>query len=355
MKIIHKDFKEGKIKLKIGTLDDLWYLKSIIEKGDILEGISFRRVKDEEKKRADRGEKVKMYLGIKVSNVDFSGYGFLLRVTGTIEFGPEDLVSFGSHHTIDVKVGSIVTIKKEVWKKWHLERLREAEKEGGAPILIIAAIEDGEAEFGIVRRYGVDFVARVLGPTSGKRYAKQQESMIKKFYIDVAEKIQELVQREKPEAVIIAGPGFWKENLLKVINEKFSKISDKCFLENIGSGGKSGIYEVLKRGVAERIAKNCRIARESQLVEKLLGEIGKDRGKAAYGLKEVEKALEYGAVVILLLSEKFVKEYEMSDKIIEKAKASKSEVMILSSEHEAGERLEAIGKIAAILRFPLSF
>ncbi len=355
MKIIHRDLKEGKIKLKIETLDDLWYLKSILEKGDILEGISFRRVKDEEKKRADRGERVKMYLGIKVTNVEFSSYASLLRVTGTIEFGPEDLVSFGSHHTIDVKVGSTVTVRKEIWKKWHLERLKEAEKAGGAPLLIIAAIEEGEAELGIVRRYGIDFAARISGATSGKRYAKEQEARAKEFYTDVAKKIKELALREKPEAIIIAGPGFWKENLLKVINEKFPEVAKRCFIENTGSGGRSGIYEVLKRGVAERIAEECRIAKESQLVEKVLEEISKGKGMAAYGIKEVEKALDYGAVETLLLTENFLKKYKRSDELIEKAKAAKSDVLILSSEHEAGERLEAIGMVAALLRFPISF
>ncbi len=30
MKIIHRDMKEGKIKIKPENLDDLWYLKSVI-------------------------------------------------------------------------------------------------------------------------------------------------------------------------------------------------------------------------------------------------------------------------------------------------------------------------------------
>lgn len=352
MKVLHRDLKEGKLKLKVESLDDLWYMKSILEEGDTVEGVSYRRIRDEERKRADRGERVKMHLAIRVKGIEFSPYASLLRVTGTIEQGPEDLVSFGSHHTLELKIGSVVTLRKE-WRRWHLERLREAEKAGETPLIIVAGIEEGEAELGVVRRYGVDFTARIIGATSGKRYAEGQEAREREFYGSVAGKLVGLAERERPEAIILAGPGFWKENLLGFIKRKYPELSIPLLVENTGSGGRAGVYEVLKRGAVERVTEECRASKESKLVERVLEEIGKARGLAAYGLAEVEKALGYGAVETLLLTENFLREERLSDQLIERAKATKAEVVILSSEHEAGERLESIGKVAALLRFPI--
>jgi len=350
MKIVHRDLREGKIKLRVESLDDLWYLKSILEEGDLVEGFSYRRVRDEEKKRADSGERVKMRLVLKVEGVEFSSYASMLRVNGTIEEGPEDLVSFGSHHTLEVKKGSAITITKG-WKKWHLERLKEAQKGGEEPLVLIVGVEEGEAEMGVVRRYGVDFKAHIKGATSGKRFAEGQESREKEFNTQVAQKVAQIAAKENLEAIIVAGPGFWKENLLKALREY--SLSVPVTPENTGSGGRAGVYEVLKRGVVERIVEECRIARESQLVERVMEEISKD-GKVAYGIEEVERALDFGAAETLLLTENFLRSYEGSDSMIERAKSIKAEVVILSNEHEAGERLEGIGRVAALLRFPIS-
>ena len=56
MKIIHQNLKHGEIKLKAENLDDLWYLSSIIEPGDLVRGQTERKIKlgDE----GDRQQKV---------------------------------------------------------------------------------------------------------------------------------------------------------------------------------------------------------------------------------------------------------------------------------------------------------
>ncbi len=348
MKILHMDLREGRVKLQAETLDDLWYLRSILEEGDFVEGVSFRRIRDEEKKRADKGERVKVYLRIRVKKTEFAPYASVLRVTGVIEEGPEDLVSFGSHHTIEIKPGSVITVIKE-WKKWHLERLKEAEASSRAPTLLIAVVDDVEAEIGIVRRYGVDICASFHTSGSGKHYKTKGTE----FYSDVARKISELFEREKPYAVIVAGPGFWKEKVYEILKQKFPDVAKKSFVESTGSSGRAGIYEVLKRGIAGKIARECRLAQEAEIVEKLMAEIGKESGYAAYGYREVERALDMGAVDTMLVEESFLRENPKADKLIEKAKTTRARVVILSSEHEAGERVASLGKIAALLRFPL--
>jgi protein pelota len=353
-KVLHRDLKEGKIKLRPENPDDLWYLKSIICEGDLVSGRSYRRIKDEEKKRADKGVRVPISLDIRVESTDFARYIMRLRVTGKIERGPEDLISMGSFHTIEVKPNDNIAITKEKWKGWELDRIKEAEKAAKTPLVLIVCVEDGDAEFVIIRRYGVDFVARVAVNVSGKRVAKEHETTMKNFLVDVSKKIGEVLKTEDIHATLLCGPGFVKEHLLAHVKEKQPSIAESCYLEGTGSGGRAGVQEVLKRGVIERIVSDSRVSYETGLFEKLLEEIAKSSSSlATYGLDEVKKALGYGAVEKLLISDEFLRKYEGSDRLIEDTKNKKGEAVIISMEHEAGERLQKIGGVAAILRFPV--
>lgn len=352
MKIIYKNLKEGRIKIRAESGEDLWYLKSIIAAGDLIAGRSYRRVRDEEKIRADKGVRIPITLDIRAENVEFHSYAARLRITGKIERGPEDVISLGSHHTIELQPADTIEITKTKWKKWELERLKEAEKAAKTPLVLVVSVEDREAEFAIVRRYGIDFVARVTSSMPGKELEKEREESIKKFYSAVAGKLDEILKREKVEGVVVCGPGFVKDGLLSFLKDKRNKAAEMCRIESAGSGGRSGVYEALKRGAVERIAKESRVSMETMLVEKVFEEIGKSSMLAAYGIEEVEKALGYGAIEKLLVADAFLRKNGI-DKIIEKTKKIKGEVLVISTEHEAGERLQAIGGIAALLRFPL--
>lgn len=350
MKIMHKNLREGRIKIRAESGEDLWYLKSIIAAGDLISGRSYRRVRDEEKIRADKGTRVPVTLSIRVENVELHIYAARLRITGKIESGPEDLISLGSHHTIEVCPPDAIEIKKEKWMEWELERLKEAEKAAATPLVLIASVEDREAEFAIVRRHGIDFVAKVASSGPGKDFEKEREESIKKFYSMAAEKLDEILKREKVEGVVICGPGFAKDGLLSFLRDKRHKVAEMCRIEGTGAGGRSGVYEALKRGAVEKIAKESRVSMETRLVEKVFEEIGKSSMLAVYGIEEVEKALGYGAIENLLVADVLLRKNGI-DKIIEKTKKIKGEVLVISTEHEAGERLQAIGGIAALLRF----
>ncbi len=122
-------------------------------------------------------------------------------------------------------------------------------------------------------------------------------------------------------------------------------------MESAGCGGRPGIQEVLKRGALERIAQDARVGVETRLVEELFRGISKET-LASYGIKEVERAAEIGAVKDLLVTYTFLQKYS-PDRLLESVKKRGGRVMVISPEHEAGERLDAIGGIGALLRFPV--
>ena len=79
----------------------------------------------------------------------------------------------------------------------------------------------------------------------------------------------------------------------------------------------------------------------------------KDQGIVAYGMAEVSKALDLGAVDILLLSEKLPE--EKIDEFVGRAEQTGTKVEIVSDNFEEGNQLwVAFGGVAAILRYNLN-
>ena len=76
------------------------------------------------------------------------------------------------------------------------------------------------------------------------------------------------------------------------------------------------------------------------------------KNDGVYGIKAIEKALEYGAISELLIVDQYLKKNEF-EALTEKSREQRASVHVISSEHDAGKKLEGIGGIGAILRFKI--
>ena len=124
------------------------------------------------------------------------------------------------------------------------------------------------------------------------------------------------------------------------------------------NGGVAGINEALRSGILLKTMKQLRIAQETEVVEKVLERLGKSEATVSYGLMEIEKAAKMGAIEKLMLADSILRESEDEqrlnlEKIIREVEEKRGEVIIVSTEHEAGTKLAALGNVAALLRFPL--
>src|SRR5439155_275123 len=75
-------------------------------------------------------------------------------------------------------------------------------------------------------------------------------------------------------------------------------------------------------------------------------------GPRAYGPAEVAEAVDAGAVETLLVSDAVVRNPGIED-LMRSAESARGAVVLVSRHHEAGQKLEALGGIAALLRFPI--
>src|SRR3989338_8288443 len=108
MKLLHTDFKKGEVKVTIATLDDLWYFNQIVEKTDLVKGKTLRKINiGEETQRKQSTIKKPVFLLIEAEKVEFSKTSNVLRISGIVKQGPED-VPLGSHHTFNVEENTII-------------------------------------------------------------------------------------------------------------------------------------------------------------------------------------------------------------------------------------------------------
>lgn len=353
MRIVHQDTKRGFIELIPETLDDLWHLSHIITSGDLVSSRTTRRIQDStgERLRSDRGIKKTFFMGIRVENISFHKYTGKLRATGIIEKGPEDLVPLGTHHTIELKLKNPVKIQKEKWSRWAIKRLKTAVDSSKKPSAIILTIEDDVADLGIIKQYGIDYYGPIIGGISGKRIIqKDRGKNITNFYNEVAKTLQNF---EDIQGIVIAGPGFTKGDFYNFLSEKYPELAKISGVENTGTGGRVGIQEVLRKGTIEQMAAEGRIAQEMRLINKILEEIGKSSNLVAYGKSDVENASNAGAVEDLLVLDNLVREEEIEN-LMNLVESTGGKVMVVSSEHEGGKQLGALGGIAGLLRYSIT-
>ena len=352
MKIINQDTKEGIVEVVPQTLDDLWHLSHIVEVGDNASSKTTRRIQDNtgDKLRSDRGVKKTFYLGLDIENISFHLFTGKLRLTGVITRGPEDLIPLGSHHTLEVKLNTPLTIKKEKWPKWAIKRLNQAIDASKKLSALIIVLEDDTATIGLMRQFGIEYYGPIKGNVSGKRILdKNRQKNIVQFYEKVIESIEKF---DYIENIIIAGAGFVKNDFYDYIKDKHKDLAKIAIIESTGSGGRVGISEVLKKGTVEKLTSENRVALEMMAVDNLLSQIGKNSSKIAYGLKETTNAINLGAVSELLILDTKVASENMGD-LMDMVENMKGEVLVISSEHEGGKQLESLGGMAAILRYEI--
>lgn len=342
MRLLHQDRKTGEIKFQVDNMDDLWHLYNIIEVGDLVLAVTYRREEQKtDKVRAERGEKKRVFLGIRVERVEFHEFDNRLRITGVIEQGPQDL---GAHHTLNVEEGESLSVVKEHWRDSTLDRVKRALDDSKRPTIVFVALENDEATIAVMRQYGMQNVATIYGPSGGKMYEQKGDD---DFFQEVIEKVKQLVTGDVP--LVVLGPGFAKETLVAMGKQREPEVFRRVHVYHTGQAGMAGVHELMKRGMGAEVLEGSRVAEETNMVEKVLEEIAKG-GLVAYGPHEVEEAVRAGAVHTLLILDPLLREKDM-DPLLRAVDGARGKVMVVSEHHEAGKKLEALGGMAALLRY----
>ena len=340
MRVIKKDIRKGILKIKLENKDDLWFAHRLIKQKDLISSTTTRKIKVGE----DNVRK-KIFVKIEVDKNKLENG--MLKLSGRIiECNNED-IPLGNYQSIILQEGDSLTIEKKEVLKRELDEIKEATTP--QYIILICAFDREEAIFYKLTKRGYEIINKIKGNTKKKDYDNQTS---KNFFKEIWEELKKHNDKIKPDSIIIASPGFWREYLLREIRN--DEIKKKIISATCNSVNETTIHEIMKRPETETALKNTRVKREEEKINSLLMQISKNE-KAAYGIKEVKKSINYGAVKEVLISSKFAEENpEETNEITKNTEKQDGRVMIIGSEFEPGKQLDGLGGIAALLRFNIS-
>ncbi|KAG4099099.1 hypothetical protein H8356DRAFT_358801 [Neocallimastix lanati (nom. inval.)] len=359
---IEKD-KSGFVTLLLNEPEDMWHIYNLIQKGDQLKASTVRQIVIESSTGSTSKSMVHLTLTIAVKKTHFDVQLSQLRVSGR-NISKNNHVRIGAHHTIDLFINSTLTLIKEEWDVISLERIKEACDITKTADVAAVVLQEGLANICLIT-YTMTIVRQRIEVNIQKKrkgFANGYEDSLKKFYQKVIDAIIHHVNFDIVKVLIIASPGFVKDDLytymmneeIKVLLENKSKI----LLIHCSSGHKHSLNEVLKEPGVRNLLSLTKYKTEIKALQRFYDMLDKDSERAFYGIKSIIFACENNAIETLLLSDKLFRSNDIETrkkyiKLVEDVRAKGGKVLIYSSLHNSGEQLNQLTGVAAILNFPL--
>ncbi|XP_056645018.1 protein pelota isoform X2 [Diorhabda sublineata] len=345
----------------------MWHAYNLIAEGDSVRSTTIRKVQTESSTGSSSSNRVRTTLTISVENIDFDTQACMLRLKGR-NIEENQYVKMGAYHTLDLELNRKFSLKKHEWDSVSLERIDMACDPTKSADVAAVIMQEGLAHICLITSSMTLVRAKidVNIPRKRKGFVQQHEKGLAKFYDNVMQAILRHVNFDVVKCVLIASPGFVKDQFYEYMFQTAVKTDNKVLLDNkpkfmlvhSSSGFKHSLQEVLQDPSVVNKISDTKAAGEVKILENFYTMLQCEPSKAFYGKKHVEAANAEQAVEILLISDnlfrcqdvKLRKEYV---DLVDSVRDSGGEVRIFSSLHISGEQLEQLTGIAAILRFPM--
>ena len=188
----------------------------------------------------------------------------------------------------------------------------------------------------------------LLVHNSSQRFHRITEGLTRDFYKRIAGEMKKAFFEDKRlKGILVGGPVPTKDEFLDG-DYLTTQLGDKVIGRvDIGDTDESGLKELVEKG--QDLISDQEIVREKKLLENFFETLGRRPDFAAYKKEGVDRALQYGAVKILLISKNY-------DKIVMKELKKKAEEMgtdveIISIDTDEGLQFKNIGGLGAVLRY----
>ncbi|XP_074634988.1 protein pelota homolog isoform X3 [Acropora palmata] len=361
MKLVAKNFEKdssGSVVLVPEEAEDMWHAYNLIAVGDHLKSTTIRRVQNESMTGSVSSSKVRTTLTIAVEGIEFDTQACMLRIKGR-NVEENQYVKMGAYHTIDLELNRKFTLIKEYWDVIALERVGL-----GHIILVTSSMT--------VVRAKIDMNV----PRKRKGFCSQHDKGLLKFYDALIQGILRHINFDVIKCILIASPGFVKEQFCDYMFQQALKSDWKAITENkskfvlvhSSSGHKHALKgtnasyifltEVLADPTVTARLAETKAAGEVKALDTFFSVLQMEPDRAYYGIHHVEKASEASAVETLLVTDELFRSTDLPTrkkyvKLVESIKDNGGDVRVFSSLHVSGEQLGQLSGVAAILRFPM--
>ncbi|XP_071988337.1 protein pelota homolog isoform X1 [Engystomops pustulosus] len=371
MKLISRDIEKdntGQVTLVPEEAEDMWHTYNLLQVGDSLRASTIRKVQTESATGSVGSNRIRTTLTICVENIDFDSQACQLRVKG-INIQENQYVKMGAYHTIELELNRKFTLAKKQWDSIVLERIEQACDPAFSADVAAVVMQEGLAHICLVTPSMTLLRAKIETSIPRKRRGNcsQHEKAVEKFYEQVMQGIIRHINFEVVKVVLVASPGFVREQFCEFLFLRAVKQDLKTILENRGkflqvhssSGHKYSLTEVLcDPAVTSRLA-DTKAASEIKALGDFYKMLQHEPDRAFYGIKQVERANEALAIDTLLVTDELFRHQDVATrtryvKLVDSVRENGGVVRIFSSLHVSGEQLNQLTGVAAILRFPVA-
>jgi peptide chain release factor subunit 1 len=186
------------------------------------------------------------------------------------------------------------------------------------------------------------------GGQSSQRFHRITEGLTKDFYKRIADEAKNCFYGDqRVKGIMIGGPIPTKDEFVEgeylptELQNKIIAVRDQ------GDTSESGLKELVE--LAQDAIANQEIIHEKNLLANFFDNLGAKPETTPYKLEDVKKALQFGAVDLLILSKEYPKDKGKELKKVAEQMGTKIEVV--SRETEEGEQFYNLGGLGAIQRF----
>lgn len=186
------------------------------------------------------------------------------------------------------------------------------------------------------------------GGQSSQRFHRITEGLTKEFYKRIADEMKKcFFDSPKLKGILVGGPIPTKDEFLDG-EYMVTKLREKVIgRRDLGDTDESGLKELVEK--SQDVLSQQEIIHEKQLLERFFQTLGERTEMTALKEEPTRKALEFGAVDVLLLSKNLKK--SLIKELKELAKNAGTSVEIVSTETEEGQQFENLGGVGGLLRF----
>ncbi|KAI1277709.1 hypothetical protein F5Y07DRAFT_362667 [Xylaria sp. FL0933] len=362
---------EGSVTLLPTDPEDMWHANNLIGPEDVIKAHAIRKVTTESKTGSTVSERVHTDLTIRVTSTFFDPAASQLHVSGTV-IVENAFVNIGQYHTLDLELNRPFTLwKKYGWDSVARETLSDALRQDKDGAVAAVVMQEGIANICLITEFRTVLKQRVESTIPKKRSASSdQDSGMRRFFDKTLSTLLRSIDFSSPRPLLLASPGFVAGDFKKYIADEGTRRADKTMsamarqatVVHSSSGHLHSLNEILKSPEVTATMKDMKFSKETRFMDDFFKRLREDDGRAWYGTGPVEKAVREGAVGrgggVLLINNSLFRSLDIATRkryvaMVDKVKEDGGDARILSSDHESGQRLDALGGIAALLTYPI--
>jgi protein pelota len=347
--------------------EDMWHAYNLISEGDSVRSTTVRKVQTESSTGSSTSSRVRTMLTISVETIDFDTQACMLRLKGK-NIEENQYVKMGAYHTLDLEMNRKFRLSKHEWDSVSLDRVELACDPTKSADVAAVIMQDGLAQICLITSSMTLVRAKIEAsiPRKRKNFIQQHEKALAKFYDNIIQGILRHIDFDIVKCVLIASPGFVRDQFYEYMFQMAVQTDNKTLLENkskfmlihSSTGFKHSLKEILQDPAVVSKISDTKAASEVKALESFYTTLQCEPDKAFYGKKHVEKANEAQAIETLLISDNLFRCQDVNLRkeyvhMVDTVKEFGGDVKIFSSLHISGEQLEQLTGVAAILRFPM--